>query len=70
MGCLTVIDRKLWENSLKLEEDLVEVHGDTDLILVEGTKTIVANYLIQHEDDLVEGMSLKDLILANYPDAT
>jgi hypothetical protein len=57
-----------WPNFRAFEMDLLHDSTNMDLILVEGCKILTFHYLLEHQDDDIDGITLRDSILASFPD--
>lgn len=52
----------------EFEADIVNAYTRLDQSLVRALRQAVSLYLRSHQDDDVNGISLKDAILPSYPD--
>jgi hypothetical protein len=68
MFVCTYLDEEIWMSPAEFEADIVNAYTRLDQSLIRALRQAVSLYLRSHQNDDINGISLKDAILPSYPD--
>ena len=66
--CYFSIDGNAWSTIDELETSFLDPLTRIDISLVRCSKLLISQYLIENSSDDINGITLKDAILALHPD--